>query len=91
MSMLLKTCQQVCRNIFLPTCYLSVLRARMQLYCWRVQGVLGAAMDSLTIADTRGIIDISLHHRDYDVTVTHPFQNSEYMCIRRGFYRCEIV
>jgi hypothetical protein len=30
------------------------------------------------ISDNRGIVDISLHHGDYDVTVTHPLiQNSK--------------
>ncbi|XP_058773666.1 endo-1,4-beta-xylanase 5-like [Vicia villosa] len=47
---------------------------------------IGDAMDKLisewgtgtqtVIADRRGIVDISLHHGDYDITVTHPLTQS---------------
>jgi len=31
---------------------------------------------NIATADSRGIVDISLHHGDYDVTVTHPLIHS---------------
>ncbi|PNY06376.1 endo-1,4-beta-xylanase A-like protein [Trifolium pratense] len=40
------------------------------------------------IADSRGIIDISLHHGDYDVTVTHPltqYSKTLNINVRKGF------
>ncbi|KAK2458474.1 endo-1,4-beta-xylanase [Trifolium repens] len=40
------------------------------------------------IADRRGIIDISLHHGDYDVTVTHPltqYSKTLNINVRKGF------
>jgi hypothetical protein len=40
------------------------------------------------IADSRGIIDISLHHGDYDVTVTHPltqYSKTLNVSVRKGF------
>ncbi|XP_058739107.1 endo-1,4-beta-xylanase 5-like [Vicia villosa] len=40
------------------------------------------------IADSRGIIDISLHHGDYDVTVTHPltqYSKTMNISVRKGF------
>ena len=40
------------------------------------------------ITDNRGIIDISLHHGDYDVTVTHPliqYSKKLNINVRKGF------
>ncbi|KAJ1402852.1 Glycoside hydrolase family 10 domain [Sesbania bispinosa] len=40
------------------------------------------------IADSSGIVDISLHHGDYDVTVIHPltnFSKTMKLSVRRGF------
>ena len=40
------------------------------------------------IADSRGIIDISLHRGDYDVTVTHPliqYSRKLNISVRKGF------
>ncbi|XP_039685922.1 endo-1,4-beta-xylanase 5-like isoform X2 [Medicago truncatula] len=40
------------------------------------------------IADSRGMIDISLHHGDYDVTVTHPlirYSKKLNISVRKGF------
>jgi hypothetical protein len=40
------------------------------------------------IADSRGIVDISLHHGDYDVTVTHPltkYSKKLNVSVRKGF------
>ncbi|WJX21148.1 endo-1,4-beta-xylanase [Trifolium repens] len=40
------------------------------------------------IADSRGIIDITLHHGDYDVTVTHPltqYSKTLNINVRKGF------
>jgi hypothetical protein len=40
------------------------------------------------IADSRGIIDISLHHGDYDVTVTHPhtqYSKKLNISVKKGF------
>ncbi|GAU14980.1 hypothetical protein TSUD_47750 [Trifolium subterraneum] len=41
-----------------------------------------------TIADSRGIVDISLHHGDYDVTITHPltqYSKKLNVSVRNGF------
>ncbi|GAU36924.1 hypothetical protein TSUD_331970 [Trifolium subterraneum] len=40
------------------------------------------------VADSRGVIDISLHHGDYDVTVTHPltqYSKTLKISVRKGF------
>ncbi|KAJ1397288.1 Glycoside hydrolase family 10 domain [Sesbania bispinosa] len=46
------------------------------------------------IADSRGIVDISLQHGDYDVTVTHPltnFSKTMNLSVRRGFSQETII
>ncbi|XP_045786627.1 endo-1,4-beta-xylanase 5-like isoform X2 [Trifolium pratense] len=42
----------------------------------------------IAIADSKGIVDISLHHGDYDVTVTHPltqYSKKLNVSVRKGF------
>ncbi|KAG4998439.1 hypothetical protein JHK82_029231 [Glycine max] len=43
---------------------------------------------NIATADNRGIVDISLHHGDYDVTVTHPLIHSPItlnLCVKKDF------
>jgi hypothetical protein len=42
----------------------------------------------IAISDSNGIVDISLHHGDYDVTVTHPltqYSKKLNVRVRKGF------
>ncbi|GAU14979.1 hypothetical protein TSUD_47740 [Trifolium subterraneum] len=42
----------------------------------------------IAIADSKGIVDISLHHGDYDITITHPltqYSKKLNVSVRQGF------